>query len=214
MVNALQIHMQDFTNLTTNYTTNPAYYCHAPAMISNQMRAEGPAYGAQRDERWLWDESVEDNAFYDHDPRVLLNDGADPDDRDKKKKKTKPERDGGGGGGKGLARRSGPAAGFGHLIASPHQTHSARELCESALSHGPDFVSLSEGVFCDMDTKTHWPLCSSSDGVMNGMETGRQGPTQVTEDCYHWDTHSLVLATVKGKRGYVAKDYSDVEHWD
>lgn len=38
-------------------------------------------------------------------------------------------------------------------------THSARLLCESQTSAGPDFVSLPEGLFCDMADKILWPLC-------------------------------------------------------
>lgn len=38
-------------------------------------------------------------------------------------------------------------------------THSARLLCESQTSAGPDFVSLPEGLFCDMGDKILWPLC-------------------------------------------------------
>ena len=91
-----------------------------------------------------------------------------------------------------LSRRSGSFA-FPHLIASPHDRHSAKELCESESSHGPDFISSSEGIFCDMDTKIHWPLCD-----------------QMTEDqCYHWDTHSLVL-----REDRVPRNYSHVEEWE
>ena len=49
----------------------------------------------------------------------------------------------------------------GHLVVSGHQDHSAKDLCESETSHGPDFVSTVEGFYCDMDTKDAWPLCDA-----------------------------------------------------
>lgn len=47
------------------------------------------------------------------------------------------------------------------LILSKSKYHSARKLCESATSVGPDFVSLDEQLFCDMDTKKTWQLCGA-----------------------------------------------------
>ncbi|KAI3396487.1 hypothetical protein diail_12107 [Diaporthe ilicicola] len=41
----------------------------------------------------------------------------------------------------------------------PAQGLSASELCEDALSVGPDFVNLPEGKFCWMSDKTLWPKC-------------------------------------------------------
>ena len=38
----------------------------------------------------------------------------------------------------------------------------AEQLCNSATSWGPDFIG-SDGRFCDMNTKTLSPLCSSED---------------------------------------------------
>jgi hypothetical protein len=46
------------------------------------------------------------------------------------------------------------------LISSAYEGHSARMLCESSQSFGPDVISESEGLFCDMDDKKLWPLCS------------------------------------------------------
>lgn len=46
-----------------------------------------------------------------------------------------------------------------HLVVSNLTEHSAREVCQSPTSAGPDFVSLQEGLFCDMDLKILWPLC-------------------------------------------------------
>ena len=78
------------------------------------------------------------------------------------------------------------------IISSPDPSHSAIKLCESDTSYGPDFVSLSEGIFCDMATKTHWPLCSKS----------------VADDCYEWDSHTLING-----EGQTVKDYTNVQEW-
>lgn len=47
------------------------------------------------------------------------------------------------------------------LILSNSKHHSAKGLCESPTSAGPDFVSLDEQLFCDMQTKKIWPLCGA-----------------------------------------------------
>lgn len=78
------------------------------------------------------------------------------------------------------------------IISSPHSEHSAQKLCESASSKGPDFVSLEEGIYCDMTTKTHWPLCSDS----------------VSSSCYDWNTHSLVAG-----RRLMKRNYEEVIEW-
>lgn len=81
------------------------------------------------------------------------------------------------------------------LISSPRDDHVASALCESDTSHGPDFVSHSEGVFCDMDTKTQWPLCDEDGSEM--------------KDCYRWKTHSLVTG---GE--HVPRNYASVQEWE
>ena len=70
------------------------------------------------------------------------------------------------------------------------------------MSHGPDFVSFSEGVFCDMDRKRWWPLCNGTMTSAPAADAGKKG-------CYHWDTHSLVVG--EGKR---ARNYTHVEEWE
>lgn len=47
------------------------------------------------------------------------------------------------------------------LIVSPFDWHNATELCLHPNSWGPDFVSLSEGVHCDMTTREITPLCDA-----------------------------------------------------
>lgn len=63
------------------------------------------------------------------------------------------------------------------LVISEMQGHSAIEVCNSQSSLGPDFVSLTEMMFCDMSEKTVWPICTDS----------------LTSYCFDMDTQ-----TVKG----------------
>ncbi|KAL9637200.1 MAG: hypothetical protein Q9164_002344 [Protoblastenia rupestris] len=65
-----------------------------------------------------------------------------------------------------IARRQDPSQAnggrkFNTIIISKSHGHSAKELCESSASIGPDFVSLDEQLFCDMAAKKLWPLCSA-----------------------------------------------------
>ena len=51
------------------------------------------------------------------------------------------------------------------LWVNSRPSQSAVELCNSPTSRGSDFVSTNEGLFCDMDTKTLYPLCSKKKTV-------------------------------------------------
>ncbi|KAL6244022.1 hypothetical protein RBB50_008891 [Rhinocladiella similis] len=48
----------------------------------------------------------------------------------------------------------------GTLIKSSRLISSAVRLCNSATSRGPSFVSLPEGLFCDMTTRNLYPVCA------------------------------------------------------
>ena len=48
------------------------------------------------------------------------------------------------------------------LVVSDISAHSATTLCNHDMSRGPDFVSTIENLFCDMETKTLYPLCTGS----------------------------------------------------
>lgn len=48
------------------------------------------------------------------------------------------------------------------LIMSSAIEHTATELCGSATSVGPDFISLEEGKFCNMNTRIVYPLCGNT----------------------------------------------------
>jgi hypothetical protein len=45
------------------------------------------------------------------------------------------------------------------IVKSDRERHSAKELCDSKTSMGPDFVSLREKLFCDMKERKTYPLC-------------------------------------------------------
>lgn len=46
------------------------------------------------------------------------------------------------------------------LVISDRPGHSAVTLCESETSHGPSLVSLSEAMFCNMETREVQPICA------------------------------------------------------
>lgn len=94
--------------------------------------------------------------------------------------------------GTGILKRS--AAMSNHIIGSQDASHSALKLCQSPTSYSPDFVSFSEGIFCDMDTKTPWPLCSTE---------------KVKDDCYHWETHTLITSG-----DHKPRNYGNVVEWE
>ena len=77
------------------------------------------------------------------------------------------------------------------LVVSSFPGHNATELCESETSRGPDFVSTTEGVFCNMESRKVQPLCKGD------LEDG----------CF-----SLVGATERSKGGS-GKAYSEVIQW-
>jgi hypothetical protein len=79
------------------------------------------------------------------------------------------------------------------IISSHHTEHSSKELCASATSYGPDFVSFAENMFCDMTQKQLWPLCNE----------------KVTKKCYDWGSHTIV----DGRKRKREVRYAQVEEW-
>lgn len=107
------------------------------------------------------------------------------------KVKTKTKRSG-----SALRRRAAWAAE--QLVVSDTKAHSAKKLCESETSMGPDFAHEEEGLFCDMGTKTLYEFCKED-----------------TEgSCY--DAENQTLAT-KGPGGAklkaVGTAYKNVRDW-
>ncbi|PSN68557.1 hypothetical protein BS50DRAFT_520523 [Corynespora cassiicola Philippines] len=90
----------------------------------------------------------------------------------------------------------------GKLVSSDKKAHSARALCESGNSLGPDFVSKAEGLFCDMSEKELWPLCDENH--LSG--------------CFNTTSHTMIAASLSRRdeatgRHIPEKDYNDVSDW-
>ncbi|KAI1453698.1 hypothetical protein F4805DRAFT_442525 [Annulohypoxylon moriforme] len=92
-----------------------------------------------------------------------------------------------------------------HLIISDKNPHSARELCDHPNSYGYDLASTAEGGYCDMETKTFYPLCDPSKGV--------------THTCFDVIKRVLVGAGGINARGEAStvgvptKSYDTYDHW-
>lgn len=53
-------------------------------------------------------------------------------------------------------------------VISNHTAEETERLCSSPSSFGPNFVSLTSNQFCDMETKTVWPLCNTPGAPESG----------------------------------------------
>ncbi|KFZ03596.1 hypothetical protein V502_10809 [Pseudogymnoascus sp. VKM F-4520 (FW-2644)] len=89
----------------------------------------------------------------------------------------------------------------GVLVVSPTiESHKAADLCNSNTSWGPDFVG-SDGKFCDMDTHTLVPLCSTED----------------VDGCVNIDTtaNAVTRRSVGPKRAvdHPHKKYTKINQW-
>jgi hypothetical protein len=83
------------------------------------------------------------------------------------------------------------------LVVSSYPSHTATELCQSDTSRGPDFISVAEGLFCDMETRQVLQLCA--DGV--------------NTSCVHMPGNST-MALVRRDGFATEKSYSAVVRWD
>jgi hypothetical protein len=81
------------------------------------------------------------------------------------------------------------------LIVSSSHHHSAVEICESPSSRGSDFVSTVEGLFCDMATKTLYPLCGGN----------------VETECFDVKSHELKFTR---RDAAVRWRYQSISRWD
>ena len=99
------------------------------------------------------------------------------------------------------------------LILSDSKHHSAKMLCESLTSVGPDFVSLDEHLFCDMHIKKIWPLCGA--GNTTGCFDQKSykvvaGPSAVNGTMIHGVAKEMMVnAGVT-----VPKSYTNTIHWN
>ncbi|KAF9961514.1 hypothetical protein BGZ72_003352 [Mortierella alpina] len=98
----------------------------------------------------------------------------------------------------------------------------ATELCDSPTSWGPSMLSLEEGVFCDMATKTKIPMCTDDkqeDGCVNYKRrfTGKRSlsPSRtlqaknVSSDDISFSTYDLEYFTRSDINGTVIDDGAD-----
>ena len=107
-------------------------------------------------------------------------------------------------------RRSYQTCSDSSVVISDHIAHSAQEVCDSATSMGPDFVSTMEGLYCDMCTHTIYDICTSN----------------VTSGCFDMSSQALKPGVNLQRRGVnavrhaqhqswsvPAKSYNRVVHW-
>lgn len=87
------------------------------------------------------------------------------------------------------------------VVKSNLTTHTAASLCASESSVGPDFLTLADGQFCDMGTKTLWPVCKSA------QDTG----------CFDNETDEIrtveQIGTSEERVINVARNYTKVIEW-
>lgn len=181
---------QDFTNLTSDYSKDPAYYCEQECMIFHS----GPhpelnfKKGAPHKHELFAGHPEGGSCCMDEGTTTMTETKkVEKEEKEKRQRVIKPRS-------RALANR---------LIASPRDQHLASKLCESKTSHGPDFVSLAERVFCDMGTKIHYPLCEE-ERLVDGIAVA-----VLVDGCYRWETHSLVTG---GE--HVARNYERIEEWE
>jgi hypothetical protein len=89
-----------------------------------------------------------------------------------------------------------PAHNDTRLVISSIGSHNATELCQSRTSRGPDFVSLSDGLHCDMATRQVRPICQNT------------GTDEAECFAVNGSPH------IKRDGRVVKRQYSDILHWD
>ncbi|CAG8959800.1 hypothetical protein HYFRA_00001708 [Hymenoscyphus fraxineus] len=84
------------------------------------------------------------------------------------------------------------------LVVSEHAGHSATEVCESESSWGPDFVSVVEGIYCDMCHRRAYPLCGEKE----------------SRSCFDMDQKQIRASGNERRDGNIPqKSYEEVRHW-
>lgn len=81
------------------------------------------------------------------------------------------------------------------LVISGNTSQSASDLCAHDSSLGPDFFNVAEGQFCQMSTKTLYPVCNGDAGV--------------TDNCFNDQTQKLVTGGVSARD----EEYTKVIDW-
>lgn len=77
------------------------------------------------------------------------------------------------------------------LIIDDKNHHVAETLCESKTSAGPDFVNPQKGTFCDMKTKTVYPLCNGGAGVPASNATVAAREDKAAGACFDFEAKML-----------------------
>ncbi|KAF5849187.1 hypothetical protein GGP41_006153 [Bipolaris sorokiniana] len=80
------------------------------------------------------------------------------------------------------------------LVISSEPGHNATELCASSTSRGPDFISLFEGIYCNMETRQTLPVCD----------------TGVTELCFNAEAKQLQKPDGRVEQ----KNFTEVIAWN
>jgi len=87
------------------------------------------------------------------------------------------------------------------LVVSDFSDHSAATLCKHDKSRGPDFVSMAENLFCDMEARALYPLCSASK----------------KSECFALDKDQKKISKrgndESGANDALHRDYHKVTHW-
>lgn len=103
------------------------------------------------------------------------------------------------------------------LIVSSFPKSSAQNLCAHSNSMGPDFVSLEEKTFCDMDAKQLYLLCDVSLPISpSAIPSIFLTPSQdvVTSDCFNLETSTLAGPANGGKSATInISPYKNIVSW-
>ncbi|KAI1773877.1 hypothetical protein F4818DRAFT_442635 [Hypoxylon cercidicola] len=89
-----------------------------------------------------------------------------------------------------------------HLVITDYEDHDVREVCEHPNSYGWDVVSTRQGLFCDIDQKQLYVLCSDA----------------VKDNCFDLENKVIVPKGGMGSRDelsahVLAKTYKTLDHW-
>lgn len=76
------------------------------------------------------------------------------------------------------------------LIIDDIPQHTAQRLCEDQTSAGPDFVNPVDGVFCDMKSKTTYPLCDDGSVAPPTYGNGTRDKSSMVP-CFDIETKTL-----------------------
>ncbi|KAJ2996616.1 hypothetical protein NUW58_g915 [Xylaria curta] len=71
-----------------------------------------------------------------------------------------------------------------NLVIGDDDRHSAKDLCGSETSFGPDFVNIKSKTFCRMSDKTFWPMCDTAKN---------------TDNCFNIDLKQLIINGVAAR---------------